>query len=180
MVAVAVNALRRFERSGNCSNCGEYVTGDANDRLRKGRCDACYRYWRNHYGNERPRALIEAWLGPWFAPEPEPEPVVERVVPTRGQHRERKPRKWVRVDFDELAAGLEPPAWMGDALCLEYADAVDFFPGVGESCEDAKAICAQCLVQSECLDYALELGELHGVWGGTSGQQRRALRRARV
>jgi hypothetical protein len=65
----------------------------------------------------------------------------------------------------------------GDALCLEHEE-VDFFPGVGESCEDAKAVCARCLVQSECLQYAIELVEYHGVWGGTSGQQRRALQRA--
>ena len=38
--------------------------------------------------------------------------------------------------------------------------------------EQAKAICAHCPVQRACLDWALSIGELHGVWGGTSASER--------
>lgn len=66
------------------------------------------------------------------------------------------------------------PAWHADAACLEHPE-VDFFPsGRGD---DAKAVCAGCLVRDECLAAALVRGEHDGIWGGTSERQRRALRR---
>ena len=30
----------------------------------------------------------------------------------------------------------------------------------------AKAICNECPARQECLDYALEIREPHGIWGG--------------
>lgn len=39
----------------------------------------------------------------------------------------------------------------------------------------AKAICATCPVQPECLTAGL--GEHHGIWGGTTPRERRKLRR---
>jgi WhiB family redox-sensing transcriptional regulator len=43
----------------------------------------------------------------------------------------------------------------------------------------AKAICMQCEVRRECLEWALATGQDAGVWGGMSEDERRALRRAR-
>ena len=43
----------------------------------------------------------------------------------------------------------------------------------------AKAVCARCQVRAECLRFAMETVQDHGVWGGTSEEERRALRRAR-
>lgn len=40
----------------------------------------------------------------------------------------------------------------------------------------AKAICARCRIQQECLDYALEAGPIQGVWGGTTEHDRQLLR----
>ena len=40
----------------------------------------------------------------------------------------------------------------------------------------AKAICGRCPVSRECLRYALATGQQHGVWGGKSEEERRALR----
>ena len=37
----------------------------------------------------------------------------------------------------------------------------------------AKAICVQCPVRRECLDYALGVGEIHGIWGGLNETERR-------
>jgi WhiB family redox-sensing transcriptional regulator len=71
------------------------------------------------------------------------------------------------------------PAWTKDALCPEYPH-VSFFPQRGESSGEAKAICRRCLVQEECLAYALTTHSTatdHGVWGGLSARERRQLRR---
>lgn len=66
------------------------------------------------------------------------------------------------------------PAWQRDALCIEYADTVTWFPSVGESTAEAKAVCSRCLVADECKSYALEIDARDGLWAGTSA---RALKR---
>ena len=42
---------------------------------------------------------------------------------------------------------------------------------------EAKAVCRTCPVMAECLRYALEYGEDHGVWGGHSEDERKAIKR---
>jgi WhiB family redox-sensing transcriptional regulator len=44
----------------------------------------------------------------------------------------------------------------------------------------AKDVCARCDVREQCLEFALEHREVHGVWGGTSVHQRRDIRRDRL
>lgn len=39
----------------------------------------------------------------------------------------------------------------------------------------AKAICATCPVLSECLGFALESREQHGIWGGKTESERRQI-----
>ena len=47
-----------------------------------------------------------------------------------------------------------------------------------KSTEPAKVVCAGCTVRAECQTYALGAGQdLHGVWGGLSGRDRREMRR---
>ena len=68
---------------------------------------------------------------------------------------------------------MRPPSWHRDALCAQPAHkGVNFFPERGESAAPAKAICGRCVVRSECLSYALEVGPT-GIWAGTSGHDRR-------
>jgi WhiB family transcriptional regulator, redox-sensing transcriptional regulator len=43
--------------------------------------------------------------------------------------------------------------------------------------QEAKQVCAGCPVQSMCLEWALVAGIDHGVWGGCSEEERRALKR---
>lgn len=43
----------------------------------------------------------------------------------------------------------------------------------------AKAICATCLVRSACLDYAVTIGEPHGIWGGLNENERRLVTEGR-
>ncbi|MDX6741914.1 WhiB family transcriptional regulator [Actinocorallia sp. A-T 12471] len=42
---------------------------------------------------------------------------------------------------------------------------------------EAKRICFRCAVAAECLDWALRAGEPVGIWGGTTPEERRYLRR---
>jgi WhiB family redox-sensing transcriptional regulator len=44
----------------------------------------------------------------------------------------------------------------------------------------AKEVCGQCPVNRDCLDYALETNQDSGIWGGTSEEDRRVLRRQYV
>jgi WhiB family redox-sensing transcriptional regulator len=74
-----------------------------------------------------------------------------------------------------------PPAgqlwagWRYRAAC-RGVDLDLFFPDRGESAEPARQICAGCQVRQPCLDYALSRGIVHGIWGGLSERNRRALR----
>lgn len=78
-------------------------------------------------------------------------------------------------DVKALLADLaESPAFMADALCIEYP-AVEFFPRKGQTAGPARAVCAVCLVVDECLRYALAIPGMPGVWGGTIEQERRRM-----
>ena len=71
--------------------------------------------------------------------------------------------------------------WRHKAACLTE-DPELFFP-VGntgpalQQIEDAKKICQSCAVKDQCLNWALDAGQDHGVWGGMSEDERRAMKR---
>lgn len=81
------------------------------------------------------------------------------------------------VSLGELL-GIDAQAieWMRDGLCAQ-TDPDAFHPEPGESLRPAKSVCLVCPVRTECLAYALEHHEQHGVWGGTSARQRQAMLR---
>ncbi|MEW2478691.1 WhiB family transcriptional regulator [Mycobacterium sp. NPDC049093] len=54
--------------------------------------------------------------------------------------------------------------WQSSAACANKPEL--FFVGNGKPVDEAKAICAQCPVTSECRRWAIDNGELHGVWAG--------------
>lgn len=74
---------------------------------------------------------------------------------------------------------LRRESWMEQGLCAQvdgdlfYADKGDWANTI-----KAKMVCRRCPVRRECLLYALENNEQHGVWGGMTPQQRKDLRRA--
>ncbi len=70
------------------------------------------------------------------------------------------------------------PSWFDDALCRGL-DPELFFPTRGDSSWQAIAVCEPCPVRAECLDYALDLGERYGIWGGTAEKARKRIRRQR-
>ena len=80
-----------------------------------------------------------------------------------------------------LQLTIERDDWRDLASCRD-TDPDLFFP-VGttgpaiEQIENAKAVCRECDVQTQCLDYALSTNQDSGVWGGTSEEERRKLRR---
>jgi WhiB family redox-sensing transcriptional regulator len=71
--------------------------------------------------------------------------------------------------------------WRAQALCRD-TDPELFFP-IGTTgaalvqIEQARAVCRQCPVQADCLDFALTTNQDSGIWGGTSEEERRVLRR---
>lgn len=66
--------------------------------------------------------------------------------------------------------------WQGKARCLEV-DPEIFFPERGGSSKAARAVCNECEVRAQCLNYALSNREQFGIWGGTSERERRKLRK---
>jgi WhiB family redox-sensing transcriptional regulator len=74
----------------------------------------------------------------------------------------------------ELAAD-----WRNRAACAGYHHAL-FFP-VGDAdemrVEQAREICMTCPVTEECLEYALETNQRAGIWGGSTEEERKSLRR---
>jgi WhiB family redox-sensing transcriptional regulator len=46
--------------------------------------------------------------------------------------------------------------------------------------DQAKRVCRACPVQAPCLTWALDHGVATGVWGGTTEDERRTIRRARI
>lgn len=68
--------------------------------------------------------------------------------------------------------------WTADAAC-RGKDPDLFFPGTetGRAGGTDSTAQATCPVIEECLRYAMVANLTHGVWGGKSENQRRALRR---
>lgn len=85
----------------------------------------------------------------------------------------------LRFESEEWAALLERlrPWWHRGAACHETPE-VNFFPGKGQPVRAARAVCARCSVSRECLAYALENDCDDGVWGGTTPNERRQMRRS--
>lgn len=67
-------------------------------------------------------------------------------------------------------------AEVAQALCAQ-ADPEAWFPETSGSPHAAQAVCAGCPIAARCLDVALARNERDGIWGGTTPNQRRALRR---
>lgn len=44
----------------------------------------------------------------------------------------------------------------------------------------AKAVCRGCPVRAECLRYAMRTAQDHGIWGGTTEEERRQARRGQA
>jgi WhiB family transcriptional regulator, redox-sensing transcriptional regulator len=69
--------------------------------------------------------------------------------------------------------------WTDRAAC-RGTDTEIFFPANPDEEAEALSICATCPVRAQCLDYAVRNRETYGIWGGTTPEQRRRIRRERA
>ncbi len=81
-----------------------------------------------------------------------------------------------------LAIRTETQQWQLKAACRGPQARVFFPPAQFERKDEkvdreerAKEICTTCSVQQDCLDYAVRINEQHGIWGGLSENERKAL-----
>lgn len=79
-----------------------------------------------------------------------------------------------------LHLGDQP--WQLRASCRGPESDLFFAPPQPERKEDkerreasAKELCRRCSVRAKCLDYALDVREPFGIWGGLNETERRAL-----
>lgn len=71
--------------------------------------------------------------------------------------------------------------WRAAGACLT-ADPELFYPiatgAVGaRQVRLAQRVCARCRVRRQCLEFAMRTGEVHGIWGGTTPEERIQARR---
>ena len=77
-------------------------------------------------------------------------------------------------------------AWQARAACHD-ADPEQFFPASDDftaietaaQLVAAAKVCHRCPVRRECLTYAVDSGQRHGIWAGHTPGQLRAIRRDR-
>lgn len=80
-----------------------------------------------------------------------------------------------------LSLTVASAEWRREAACRD-TDPDLFFP-VGttgpaiEQIESAKAVCRSCPAQTLCLEYAIDTNQDSGIWGGTSEDERRQIRK---
>jgi WhiB family transcriptional regulator, redox-sensing transcriptional regulator len=70
---------------------------------------------------------------------------------------------------------LGRPAWQADAACRGQGP--DAWFASGGTSRITRETCAGCVVQPECLKFAVTaLDQPHGIWGGMSARQIRRIR----
>ena len=81
----------------------------------------------------------------------------------------------------------ENPRWRFDAACRGADPALFFAPNYFEKRHEkaareavARVLCERCPVRADCLEFALEIREPHGFWGGLNELERRQLLRERA
>lgn len=81
-----------------------------------------------------------------------------------------------RHGYASTATGVG--SWRDAAACRD-SDVNLFYPPTGKTAGPAQRVCSGCIVRAACLEHALNVGEAHGVWGGKTEEERRAIRRRR-
>jgi WhiB family redox-sensing transcriptional regulator len=76
----------------------------------------------------------------------------------------------------DQAGRVLPGEWVADARCRTAGFNPEWwFPSADDSVtrRRAVAVCRSCPVAAECLNYANRVGEVSGIWGGRTPEQRR-------
>jgi WhiB family transcriptional regulator, redox-sensing transcriptional regulator len=104
-----------------------------------------------------------------------------RLVPTSSQPNTTLSLS-VTADSSQLGRWNQS-TWRNDAACTGM-DTLIFFP-IGETgpalpqVNLARKVCSSCPVKDECLEFAIATIQNDGIWGGTTEDERRLIKRAR-
>jgi WhiB family redox-sensing transcriptional regulator len=49
-----------------------------------------------------------------------------------------------------------------------------------EAVNTAKSVCNDCWIKDKCLDYAMQIPNLEGIWGGTTPRDRKRLKKLKT
>ena len=85
------------------------------------------------------------------------------------------------MTHDPIPEASIPVDWRDLAECR--TPGIDFYPHAapGNSNRDvwanAREVCSACQVRTDCLTYALDNVEVHGMWGGMTPDEREMVRR---
>lgn len=94
---------------------------------------------------------------------------------TENATRERAMATFLPIRAERMDYTAAP--WMVDGLCRQI-DGDLWFPEHGESPHIAKRVCRVCPVVTPCLEFALSLPDVAGVWGATTPKERQRMRRS--
>jgi WhiB family redox-sensing transcriptional regulator len=116
---------------------------------------------------------------------PPPRPAPDPAAASRRRERDTAAQRARRARRNppRRPALPAPPPTLADAACkgadlgLFFGPDAEFVTARRDREAKAKAICARCPVQPDCLAYALDTREAYGVWGGASEDERRAMLR---
>ena len=94
----------------------------------------------------------------------------------------------MQTGFSALTARpVDDSSWRADAACKGESASYFFAPNHFERKPEkdfregrARSLCRGCPVRQLCLEYALAVGETHGIWGGLNELERRRLARRRA
>lgn len=79
--------------------------------------------------------------------------------------------------FLTLVQDNPPPCTQVDNFDLFYPESEVHYESLAR---EAKAVCKRCPIIAECLDWALQTNDQHGVLGGTTPQERRLIQRRKA
>lgn len=82
---------------------------------------------------------------------------------------------WTQTEVTKI---FDREPWVAGAACSGHPRSDVFFTSRGDHAglSIAKEICSQCSVWKDCLKFALDNHEQHGIWGGLAIRERRKVR----
>jgi hypothetical protein len=82
-------------------------------------------------------------------------------------------------DFHRQVVDVEPPCvtqpesfYPEDFGAFEWEKANKYSETMRQAIKVAKALCAECPIRQQCLEYAVEANEEWGIWGGLTPRER--------